>query len=76
MTDEEKLFLQEATSNAFPMRNPDPNRDDEFGLNKREYFAAMALQGMLSGSEFFDNGKRFAKLAVQAADALIEELNK
>ncbi len=75
MTQEEKLFLQEATSNAFPMRNPDPNRDDEFGLNKREYFAAMAMQGMLSGSQYIYY-ERFAKIAVQAADALIAELNK
>jgi hypothetical protein len=45
------------------------------GLNKREYFAAMAMQGILSGSQFID-GERFAKLAVQAADALIAELNK
>lgn len=50
----------------------------ELGLTKREYFAAMAMQGIearqpggkLSG---FDE---FAYLAVQMADALIAELNK
>jgi hypothetical protein len=46
----------------------------EEGLTKREYFAAMAMQGILN-SEFLDI-KRFAKLAVEAADALIAELNK
>jgi hypothetical protein len=85
MTHEEKLFLQEATSNAFPMRNPDPNQDDEFGLNKREYFAGKALQGLLSIYDDNEqnptvpneeNVKYMAKLAVQAADSLIAELNK
>jgi hypothetical protein len=78
MTHEEKLFLQEATSNAFPMRNPDPNRDDEFGLNKREYFAAMVLQGLLASSfrsptSYIESN---AEYAVTYADALIAELNK
>ena len=45
------------------------------GLTKREYFAAMALQGMLAkyGSDYQVNN---AKEAVYWADALIEELNK
>jgi hypothetical protein len=55
------------------------------GLSKREYFSAMALQGLLS---IYDNNeqnptvpneenvKYMAKLAVQAADAIIAELNK
>jgi hypothetical protein len=58
------------------MRNPDPNQDDEFGLTKREYFAAMALQGLLSQSQFLINSEKFAKFAVEAADALMAELNK
>jgi hypothetical protein len=44
------------------------------GLTKREYFAALAMQGILSlGGEtplVLD-----ARSAVEAADALIEELN-
>ena len=45
------------------------------GLTKREYFAAIALQGMLAkyGSDYQVNN---AKEAVYWADALIEELNK
>lgn len=43
------------------------------GLTKREYFAAMAMQGMdLNGADPFDK----ASLAVEFADALISELNK
>ena len=44
------------------------------GLTKREYFAAMALQGLLSlGGVVYQSTE---KSAVEAADALIEELNK
>ena len=45
------------------------------GLTKREYFASMALQGMLAkyGSDYQVNN---AKEAIYWADALIEELNK
>lgn len=55
-------------------------------LNKREYFAAMAMQGMMSlhpkemldccGVEFSSVGAWMAGNAVDAADALIAELNK
>ena len=43
-------------------------------LNKREYFAAMALQGLLANDSGLITSK--ARDAVKAADALIEELNK
>lgn len=49
-------------------------------LSKREYFAAMALQGMLLASadlETPENGLAgYAEDAVFAANALIEALNK
>ena len=55
-----------------------------YGLTKREYFSAIALQGLLS---IFDEAQKsvtpndyntgyMVKLAVNAADKLIEELNK
>jgi hypothetical protein len=75
MTHEEKLFLQEATSNAFPMRNPDPSQNDEFGLTKREYFAAMALQGLLANGNYITNYKFLGEESVMFANALIEALN-
>jgi hypothetical protein len=47
------------------------------GLTKREYFAAMAMQGLLSSEsgwkEPFD---RIAAMAVSQGDLLIIELNK
>ena len=54
---------------------------DEYGIDapqegctKREYFAAMALQGLLANDSGLITSK--ARDAVKAADALIEELNK
>lgn len=54
------------------------------GLTKREYFAAMALQGMLSNNHGFttDTGitstgiDQKARFCTLMADALIEALNK
>lgn len=43
------------------------------GLTKREYFAAMALQGLLAQNGSYDVS---SVQAVIEADALIEELNK
>lgn len=43
------------------------------GLTKREYFAAMALNGLLSNN--IDDGSDIVKSAVYYADSLIEKLN-
>lgn len=51
----------------------------EWGLTKREYFAALALQGMLAGPRDFRldrlSIREAAELATDAADALIAALN-
>lgn len=44
------------------------------GLTKREHFAAMAMQGLLS-STAIDSPKEFARGAVKAADALLAALS-
>lgn len=51
------------------------------GLTKREYFSAMAMQGILSGDIIINDHlnqspKWSAEYALQCADALIVELNK
>ena len=47
------------------------------GLTKREYFASMALQGIISNKDGLDiKIERIVESAVDTADALIEELNK
>jgi hypothetical protein len=56
--------------------HPDGGLDSpNTGLTKREYFAAMALQGMLAkyGSDY---QVQIAKDAIYWADSLIDELNK
>jgi hypothetical protein len=45
------------------------------GLTKREYFAAMAMQGLLSEHNY-DTHERVAVNAVAYGDALCEELSK
>ena len=51
----------------------------EDGLTKREYIAAMAMQGMLANSELTNETfkeRLVAAWSVDCADALIDELNK
>lgn len=49
----------------------------EFGLTKREMFAAMAMQGFLAHQENRDlRPERIASWSVQSADALLRELAK
>jgi len=53
------------------------NNSSEFGLSKREYFAALALQGLLSDSgETYPMPKEISDWAVKYADALIDALNQ
>lgn len=48
----------------------------EQGLTKREYFAAMAMQGLCSHEEIgLESETKIAKVAVRQADALIAALN-
>ena len=48
-------------------------------LTKREYFAAMAMQGILSNAEAYRNhpspGEYIIRDAIEYADELIRELN-
>jgi hypothetical protein len=46
------------------------------GLTKREYFASMALQGLLARGDDGDSAEGLIRGSVAAADKLIEELNK
>jgi vacuolar-type H+-ATPase catalytic subunit A/Vma1 len=58
---------------AFPVDSGEMGMTE--GLTKREYFAAMAMQGILSSSA--DRGtSAVAKNAVEFADALMEKLNQ
>lgn len=49
-----------------------------FGLSKREYYAGLAIQGLLSNTDTLSDTQIvfFAEKAVKAADALMAELNQ
>lgn len=59
---------------AFPITDIPIHR----GLTKREFFAAMALQGLLSNSQFLimNKGACVEQIAVESADLLIRYLEK
>jgi hypothetical protein len=67
--------------NAFPIFSAQGCSDPDLrGLTKREYFAALAMQGILATeSEDYNYGHnsapRIAARAVEQADALIAALN-
>lgn len=61
------------THQAFPVPNSPMGDDGDTGMNMREYYAGLAMQGLLTNAT--SDPRLAAKLAVQIADALIEELN-
>lgn len=60
---------------AFPP-NAGWEHSEAKGLTKREYFAVLAMQGMLANSKVYNSCETAAKIAVQCADALLEQLSK
>jgi hypothetical protein len=76
--------MEKITGNepAFPIPGGSANQN---GITKREYFAAMAMQGLLSNPEWMTEYKKekylmqsdiVASVSFQQADAFIKELNK
>jgi hypothetical protein len=59
---------------AFPIDSNDLV-EVKTGLSKREYFAGLAMQGLLSNNQKFDV-KQIGPLSVQMADALLHHLSK
>jgi hypothetical protein len=60
--------------NAFPVFvNDDDYEIQCYGLSKREYFAAMAMQGLLASGMYMSLP---ARKSIEAADQLIKELNE
>lgn len=65
--------------NAYPVISFDQEgRSSEYeaGLTKREYFAAMAMQGILSSGDWPFDSQPIVKYSISLSDALINELNK
>jgi hypothetical protein len=73
---------------AFPQTAFDSNgnlktQDKEFeGLTKREYFAGLAMQGILSSrtgmnaSAFKENKSYYSNLSIELADELLKQLEQ
>jgi hypothetical protein len=75
MDRKQNIMTEKAKQLANEYVNAPENYD--FGLTKREYFAAMAMQGLLTTISQSDaNWKIHAKTAVLCADSLLEELSK
>ena len=68
-----------STDNAFPIFAADGRYNPgNPGLTKREYFAALAMQGLMAADADKVNRwspRMMAQVAVDNADALIDELN-
>lgn len=62
---------------AFPMFSGQPGDfHTQYGITVREYFAAKAMQGLISKYEFpGSQTENIAELSVKQADALIAALN-
>lgn len=62
----------------YPLEENNPESVVSRGLTKREYFAAMAMQGLCANGHSWeeDCSNSRASRAVTQADALITELNK
>jgi hypothetical protein len=64
--------MTNANDCAYPA---DSQTQTEGGLTKREYFAALAMQGVCSTNQAV-TAREVAEWSVKMADALITELNK
>ena len=73
--------MTNGNESAFPYLDGDGHLTmSEVGLSKREFFAALVLQGLMANPNVTDlrnyNAYSIADAAVTAADALIEVLNE
>lgn len=71
---QEGTMLLDPSHFAFPVACGEDIAQE--GLNCRELFAAMALQGILAGNSGFGAPELTAARAVKMADALIAKLNQ
>lgn len=78
--------MSNANEPAYPAIETRPAYDDDRnlyaatysvgGLTKREYFAAMAMQGLCYQSPVSWSSRNIAAVAVQNADAILAELER
>jgi hypothetical protein len=70
--------MKTAHNPAFPIEKWGNHNEPTYGLSKREYMSTHILQGMLASKKTYPPGREssLAAVAVNHADALIEELEK
>jgi hypothetical protein len=61
---------------AFPTVENEDAIEIDPGLTKREYFAGLAMQGMLAEHSLKATEEEFANQSVKLADALLKALEK
>ena len=62
---------------AHPIQYQDGWNENETGLSKREYFAGLAMQGILANQTLTSKlCSQVAKWSVEMSDALLAELEK
>lgn len=55
---------------AFPIGSGDMR--DPTGMTLRDYFAAKAMQGLVTGTTTIPTAEKFAEVAYQLADAMLK----
>ena len=70
--------MQNSDSNSFPMISTQTSPNEYRGLTKREYFAGLAMQGLLASErpDFKSTKKMCAESAVEMADMLLNQLGE
>lgn len=73
------MNLLNADQPTFPLARPIDETLPNIGLTKREYFAVMALQGLINGYAYagetqFLNPEKTSQTAIRFADELLKQL--
>lgn len=63
--------MSNSENTAFPCTHTSTD-----GLTKREYFAALAMQGLLANDYATGGPEKFSKEVLEYTDALLEELDR
>ena len=69
-------MTKDTGGSAFPFQEQAGQVQPEYGLTKREWYAGMALQGLLASKEvnfFEESGQDIARLTYMLADAMIAQ---
>lgn len=72
ITNQSKNEMKNSDYSAFPLNENAPH--DGIGLTKREYFAGLAMRGILTSTTDEPNFDVIAKWSIEQADELLKQL--